>query len=163
MYSTRLRFDVCPRPYFQYLVLNSQCKDGTMSFPASFSNVGDSLSVPEDLFDFSSLTFLHILWGEISIWVSSGGDVLPKYDLWSNSGRIFFLYRPVNTDKSNFVSFLVFSGAPASFIAKILSFETVAKREAILKPVEKQWISKDIPSHGSQSERAKIAIHWFGE
>ena len=27
----------------------------------------------------------------------------------------------------------------------------------------KQWISKDIPSYGSQSERAKIAIHWFGK
>ena len=27
----------------------------------------------------------------------------------------------------------------------------------------KQWISKDIPSYGSQSKRAKIAIHWFGK
>ena len=45
----------------------------------------------------------------------------------------------------------------------MLTFETVAKREAILNPVPKQWISKDIPSYGSQSERAKIAIHWFGE
>ena len=26
-----------------------------------------------------------------------------------------------------------------------------------------QWISKDIPSYGSQSKRAKIAIHWFGK
>ena len=25
------------------------------------------------------------------------------------------------------------------------------------------WISKDIPSYGSQSKRAKIAIHWFGK
>ena len=30
-------------------------------------------------------------------------------------------------------------------------------------PVPKQWISKDVLRHGSQSERAKIAIHWFGE
>ena len=29
--------------------------------------------------------------------------------------------------------------------------------------VPKQWISKDVPRYGSQSERAKIAIHWFGE
>ena len=43
----------------------------------------------------------------------------------------FFFYRPVNTNKSNFVSFLVFVGAAASFTAKILFFETVAKREAI--------------------------------
>ena len=28
---------------------------------------------------------------------------------------------------------------------------------------EKQWISKDIPSYGSQSKFLKIAIHWFGK
>ena len=33
---------------------------------------------------------------------------------------------------------------------------------AILAPVAKQWIAKDIPSYGSQSKRAKIAIHRFG-
>ena len=33
--------------------------DGTMSSPTSFSNLGDKLSGPEDLFDFSSLTVLH--------------------------------------------------------------------------------------------------------
>ena len=42
-----------------------------------------------------------------------------------------FFYRPVNTDKSDFVSFLVSVGTPASFTAKISSFEIVAKREAI--------------------------------
>ena len=50
----------------------------------------------------------------------------------------FFFYRPVNTDKPNFVSFLVFAGAATLFTAKMLSFETVTKREAILKPVPKQ-------------------------
>ena len=30
-------------------------------------------------------------------------------------------------------------------------------------PFAKQWISKDIPSYGSQSKRTKIAIHWFGK
>ena len=78
--------------HFQYLVLNSRYKDGTMSFPASFSNIGDRLSGPEGLFDFSSMTFLHILWGEISIWISIGGDVLPNismiYDLIQE--EIFF-------------------------------------------------------------------------
>ena len=49
------------------------------------------------------------------------------------STRIFF-YQPVNTDKPNFVSFLVFIGAAASFKAKISYFETVAKREANLNP-----------------------------
>ena len=50
-----------------------------------------------------------------------------------------------------------------SFTAKILSFETVVKQEAILNPTPKQWISKDILSYGSQSKHAKTAIHWFGE
>ena len=50
----------------------------------------------------------------------------------------FFFYRPVNTDKPNFVFFLVFVGAAAPFTAKILSFENVVKREAILNPVPKQ-------------------------
>ena len=58
---------------------------------------------------------------------------------------------------------MVFVGAAASVTAKIWSFETVTKREAISNPVPKQWISKDIPSYDRQSERAKIAIHWFGE
>ena len=31
-----------------------------------------------------------------------------------------------------------------------------------LSPEKGKWIAKDIPSYGSQSERAKIAIHWFG-
>ena len=78
------------------------------------------------------------------------------------SEKIFF-HRPVNSDKPNFVSYLVFFGTATSVTAKISSFETVAKREAILNPVAKQWISKDIPSYGSQSECSKIPIHWFGE
>ena len=75
----------------------------------------------------------------------------------------FIFYLPVNAEKPDFVSLFVFVAAAASFTAKILSFETLAKREAILNPDSKQWISKDIPSYGSQSERVKIAIHWFGE
>ena len=38
-----------------------------------------------------------------------------------------------------------------------------SKWDAILAPVAKQWIAKDIPSYGSQSKRAKSAIHWFGK
>ena len=38
-----------------------------------------------------------------------------------------------DADKRNFVSFLVFVGAAALFTAKISFFETIAKREAILK------------------------------
>ena len=117
-----------------------------MSFPESFSNIGDRVSGPEDLFDFS-IFFEERSQFELVAAVTYYLSMI--YDLRSNSGRIFFLYRPVNTDKPNFVSFLVFAGAAASFTTKILSFETVAKREAILNPVEKQWISKDIPSHGS--------------
>ena len=76
--------------------------------------------------------------------------------------KIIF-YLPVNNNKPKFVAFLVFVCMTASFIAQISSFENVSKRDAILAPVAKQWIAKDIPSYGSQSKRAKIAIYWFGE
>ena len=46
--------------------------------------------------------------------------------------------RQIKTDQPNFVSFLVFAGAAASFSAKILSLQTIEKREAILNPVPKQ-------------------------
>ena len=71
-------------------------------------------------------------------------------------------YLPVTTNKPKFVAFLVFVCSTASFIAQISSSENVLKRDAILAPVAKQWMAKDIPSYGSQSKRAKIAIHWFG-
>ena len=48
-------------------------------------------------------------------------------------------------------------------MAQISSTENISKPDAILVPVAKQWIAKDIPSYGSQSKRAKIAIHWFGK
>ena len=51
----------------------------------------------------------------------------------------------------------------ASFFAQISSPENVSKPDAFLAPVAKQWIATDIPSYGSQSKRAKIAIHWFGK
>ena len=76
--------------------------------------------------------------------------------------KIIF-YLPINTDKPKFVAFLVFACTTASFIAQISFLENVSKRDAILPPVAKQWIAKDIPSYGSQSKRAKIAIYWFGK
>ena len=76
--------------------------------------------------------------------------------------KIIF-YVPANTDKPKFVAFLVFVCTTASFIAQVSSSENFSKRDAILAPVTKQWIAKDIPSYGSQSKRAKIAIHWFGK
>ena len=56
-------------------------------------------------------------------------------------------------------------------MATISSSETFASEEEIVaineapifSPFAKQWISKHIPSYGSQSKRAKIAIHWFGK
>ena len=48
-------------------------------------------------------------------------------------------------------------------MATISSSETFAKRRAIFLSVRTQWISKDIPSYGSQSKLAKIAMHWFGK
>ena len=70
---------------------------------------------------------------------------------------------PANTDKPKVVSFLVFVCTTPSFIVQISSSENVLKRDAILAPVAKQWIAKDILSYGSQSKRAKIAIYWFGK
>ena len=60
----------------------------------------------------------------------------------------------MNTDKPKFVAFLVFVCTTASFIAQIWSSENVSKRDAVLAPVAKQWIAKDIPSYGSQSKCA---------
>ena len=51
--------------------------------------------------------------------------------------KIIF-YPPVNTDKTKFVSFLVFVYTTAAFITQISSFENVSKRDAILAPVAKQ-------------------------
>ena len=76
--------------------------------------------------------------------------------------KIIF-YLPVNTIKAKFVVFLVFVCMTASFIAQISSSENVSKRVAILAPIAKPWIVKDIPSYGSQSKHAKIAIHCFGK
>ena len=73
--------------------------------------------------------------------------------------KIIF-YLQVNTDKPKFVSFLV-SFFYVCFVYS--SSEIVLKRDAILAPVAKQWTAKDIPGYGSQSKRAKIAIHWFGK
>ena len=72
------------------------------------------------------------------------------------SMKIIF-YLPVNTDNPKFVAFLVLYDC--FIFAQISSFENVSKRDAILTPVAKQSIAKDIPSYGSQSKRAKIAFH----
>ena len=76
--------------------------------------------------------------------------------------KIIF-YLPVNTDKPKVVAFLVFVCTTASFIAQTSSFENVSERDAILTSVAKQWIAKDIQSYGSQTKRAKTAIHFFGK
>ena len=65
--------------------------------------------------------------------------------------------------EAKFLAFLVFVCTTASFIAQISSTVNISKPDAILVPVGKQWIAKDIPSYGSQSKRAKIAINWFGK
>ena len=68
----------------------------------------------------------------------------------------FFSYRPVSTEKPNFASFLAFIAAAGHLPLKF-------HLSKLLNPVPKQRISKDIPSYESQSERAKVAIHRFGE
>ena len=66
--------------------------------------------------------------------------------------KIFF-YLPVNTDKPKFVAFLVFVCMTASFIAQISSFENVSKRDAILAPVAKQWIAKDVTGANQNAQK----------
>ena len=60
---------------------------------------------------------------------------------------------PVNIAKPNLV--LLFVDIAASFVAKMSSSETAAKREAILIPVPKQWIAKDIPSFTAADQNAR--------
>ena len=74
---------------------------------------------------------------------------------------IFFL--PVNTHRPKVVAFLVFVCTTASFIAQISSSENALKRDAILAPVTKQWLAKDIVSYRSQSKHTESAIYWFGK
>ena len=71
------------------------------------------------------------------------------------SMKIIF-YLPVNTDKPKVVTFLVFVCTTASFITQTSSFENVSERDAILASVAKQWIAKDIPSYGSQTNERKV-------
>ena len=60
----------------------------------------------------------EVTWGLFIDSIDSVSGIIFFYDFVGNSVRIFF-YRPVNTDKPNFDSFLVFVGTEASFTAKI--------------------------------------------
>ena len=62
----------------------------------------------------------------------------------------------VNIDKVNFVSFLAFVGVAASFKVKITSFETVAKREAILNSVPKQLYPRILWVTGANQNARKL-------
>ena len=75
---------------------------------------------------------------------------------------VFFAYQWTLKSQSSSISWYLFVRL-LNLSHKISSSENVSKRDAILAPVAKQWIAKDIPSYGSQSRRAKIAIHWFGK
>ena len=125
---------------------------GFSIFQISWIKIKKELSLIKDVTLLQLFTFqLTRFWGSFFLW------------LCCKFRKKFFFYRLVNTKKQNFVYFLGFVGAAASIAAKISPFDTVTKREAILNPVPKQWISKNIPSYGSQSKHPKIAIHWFGE
>ena len=102
----------------------------------------------------------HLEFVYVSIWQCFGDHFL--WFCCKFSQKIF--YRLVNIPTSQSLSHSWYLLVQLLlFTANISSFETVAKRGAILNPVPKQWISKDIPSYWSQSEGAKISIHWFGE
>ena len=70
--------------------------------------------------------------------------------------------RRVNTDKPDFVSFLVFEGAAASFTAKMLPLETVATRQAILSPVPKQNARKLLSTDLVNTDYGKLQLREQG-
>ena len=100
---------------------------------------------------------------EVSLFLSSYSvSGIICYDFVEKFSKKIVFYRPVNTHKPNFFSFLVFVGAADSLTALKFHLSKLWRNEK-KNPVPKQWISKDIASYKSQSQRAKIAIHWFGE
>ena len=79
------------------------------------------------------------------------------YDLWQIQHENNFL---ANTDKPKFVAFLVFVCTTALFIAQISSFSKMSRKET------PSWLRfqnneelRIFRVTGSQSKRAKIAIH----
>ena len=74
------------------------------------------------------------------------------------------IYPPLFTDPEGDSCFSIYQ---IRWIKKTLLqylFLKLSRNDApFLSPFAKQWIAKDIPSYGSQSKRAKIAIHWFGK
>ena len=69
------------------------------------------------------------------------------------------IYPALFTDPKGDSCFSIYQIKWIKNASSISPSETFAKRRAIFSPFAKQWISKDIPSYGSQSKRAKIAIH----
>ena len=72
-----------------------------------------------------------------------------------------FLPIPVDTDEAKLVAFLVFVCTNASFIAQISCSEmSRSETPSWLRSQNSEWpMAKDIPSYGSQSKRAKSAVH----
>ena len=104
----------------------------------------------------------EVTWGLFIDSIDSVSGIIFFYDFVGNSVRIFFL--PTSQHwQAKFWLFLGICWYGSFIYRQDSSFETVTEREAILNPVPKQWISTDIPSYASQLERAKIAIHWFGD
>ena len=73
------------------------------------------------------LEFVYVRFNDLQLTVVRGSFFLTFCRKFSE--KIFF-YRPVNNDKPNFVSFLVFFGAAASVIAKsiVVQDSTVDER-----------------------------------
>ena len=76
-----------------------------------------------------------------------------------------FLPIPVDTDNAKLVAFLV-------FVIRLLHLSLKFRVPKISRSESPSWlrsqnseqpIAKDIPSYGSQSKRAKSAIHRFGK
>ena len=75
-------------------------------------------------------------------------DIYPSLFTYPEGDSCFSIL-PNQMDKKMLLQFL---------LLKLLRNDT-----PFFSPFAKQCISKDIPSYGSQSKCAKIAIHWFGK
>lgn len=76
----------------------------------------------------------------------------------TNSVRKHFSYIPVNNEKTDFPASLAHL-LHLSF--KISPFETIAKGDATLIPITKQWIAKDIPNYNLVTTNSQCHIQFL--
>ena len=121
---------------------------------------------------YSCFSIYQISWIKIEkeLFVKKRRDLVRvclRFNLQCLGGSFFMILFFLSTSKHRPAKFCLFLGIcwcscfnhlPLNFI-----FRNCRETRSHFESVPKQWISKDIPSYGSQSERAKVAIHWFGQ